>query len=234
MTRSILSEINKLKLEVLKQVDTFYVGETSKKKFVEEVAKQLEECFQLRKIRRTVNRLFSKEVKHSVFLMEMNELLNNPRVAKARERLEHYFVNANKGQDMVFDKNRFLKKEAWIIEQVRQQKETIEVKDVKVTAALPVDQMLVHALTYLEAASKNFPELVFRSIRYEDGSSYVGFLSDDKKEVAGIRYYKSGLKYIGEWKANSRSGWGMLLNEKSGFRYAGEWKEDRRNGYGRE
>jgi len=71
MTRSILSEINKLKLELLRQVDTFYVGETAKKLFVEEVTKQLEECFELRKIRRTVNRLFSKEVKHSVFLLEM-------------------------------------------------------------------------------------------------------------------------------------------------------------------
>jgi hypothetical protein len=122
MTRSILSEINKLKLELLRQVDTFYVGETAKKLFVEEVTKQLEECFELRKIRRTVNRLFSKEVKHSVFLLEMERLLNSEKVLKNRERLEQYFVNADKGKDMTFDKNTFLKKEAWIIDQVRQQK----------------------------------------------------------------------------------------------------------------
>jgi hypothetical protein len=41
MTRNILSEINKLKLELLKYVDTFYVTQTTKKTFVEEITKQL-------------------------------------------------------------------------------------------------------------------------------------------------------------------------------------------------
>jgi len=156
MTRNILAEINKLKLELLKQVDTFYVGENAKKTFIEEVAKQLEECFELRKIRRTVNKLFSKEVKHSVFLMEMDRLLNSEKALRSREKMEHYFFNADKGKDMTFDKNTFLKKEAWIIEQVRQQKETLEVKDVKVFSDMAVDQMLPHALTYLEQAAKQF------------------------------------------------------------------------------
>ena len=73
---------------------------------------------------------------------------------KNRERLEQYFVNADKGKDMTFDKNTFLKKEAWIIDQVRQQKQTLEVKDVKVFSELAVDQMLPQALTYLEGAAK--------------------------------------------------------------------------------
>lgn len=42
MTRNILLELNKLKLELLKEVDTFYLTETNKKKFVDEVQKQLE------------------------------------------------------------------------------------------------------------------------------------------------------------------------------------------------
>lgn len=181
MTRSILSEINKLKLELLREVDTFYVNETAKKVFVDELAKQMEECFELRKIRRTVNKLFTKEVKHSVFLMDMEKLLNSDKVLKARERLEHYFVNADKGKDMTFDKNLFLKKQSWIVDQVRQQKETLEVKDVKVFSELALDQMLPHALTYLEKAAKPFHELMFGTIKFEDGSWYTGFLHDEKK-----------------------------------------------------
>lgn len=45
MTRNILTEINRLKLDLLKQVDTFYVTETSKKQFVEELERELEGCF---------------------------------------------------------------------------------------------------------------------------------------------------------------------------------------------
>lgn len=45
MTRNILTEINKLKLDLLKQVDTFYVTETRKKQFVEELERELEGCF---------------------------------------------------------------------------------------------------------------------------------------------------------------------------------------------
>jgi hypothetical protein len=86
---------------------------------------------------------------------------------------------------------------------------------------MPMDQMIPHALAYLENSAKQFHDLTFRTVVYEDGSSYTGFLSDEKKEMIGIRYYRNGIKYIGEWKTNSRSGWGTLINEKSGFSYAG-------------
>lgn len=235
MTRNILTEINRLKLDLLRQVDTFYVTETKKKLFVDELERELEQCFELRKIRRTVSKLLSKEVKHSVWMAEMGRLLNSDRTARAREKLQHYFANADKGKDMVFDKNAFLRKENWVIQQVREQKETLEIKDVKTFSEVALDQLLPHTLTYLETAAKPFENrLCFRTVVYEDGSSYVGFICEEKREVVGVRYYKNGTRYLGEWRANSRAGWGTLLNDKSGFRYAGEWREDRRNGYGLE
>lgn len=94
--------------------------------------------------------------------------------------------------------------------------------------------MIPHALSYLERATKNYPNLMFRSVTYEDGSVYTGFLNGDHKEVMGIRYFKNGLRYLGEWDRGARNGWGTLINDKSGFKYEGEWKEDRRNGFGKE
>lgn len=57
--------------------------------------------------------------------------MNNERVDKAREKLMNYYNNAEKGKDMVFDKNMFMKRESWIVDQVKMQKQTVEVKDVK-------------------------------------------------------------------------------------------------------
>jgi hypothetical protein len=45
----------------------------------------------------------------------MERLLNSEKVSKARDKLYHHFINADKGKDMTFDKNMFLKKEEWII-----------------------------------------------------------------------------------------------------------------------
>lgn len=48
----------------------------------------------------------------------MREILNNPDMLRNREQLGEFFVKGEKGNDMVFDKMHFLKKESWIIEQI--------------------------------------------------------------------------------------------------------------------
>ena len=61
---------------------------------------------------------FSKQIRHDVFNKKMNKLLNNDELNKEREKLLHYFYDTERGNDMVFDKMHFLKKENWIIEQI--------------------------------------------------------------------------------------------------------------------
>jgi hypothetical protein len=53
------------------------------------------------------------------------------------------------------------------------------------------------------------------------------------RTMFGMRKYKNGFIYYGEWKINAKNGWGTYENRSSGYRYSGSWKEDKKNGYGR-
>jgi hypothetical protein len=52
--------------------------------------------------------------------------------------------------------------------------------------------------------------------------------------VIGMRKYKNGFIYYGEWANDTRNGWGIYENKNTGYRYNGSWKQDRKNGFGRE
>ena len=56
----ILGTIDKIRLKLLKKIDTFYLKETTKQKFSDKIKKDLEECFELKKIQEIVRQLFSK------------------------------------------------------------------------------------------------------------------------------------------------------------------------------
>lgn len=75
--------------------------------------------------------------------------------------------------------------------------------------------------------------LTFEKKEIEDGSIYNGFIYKGLRSLFGMRLYKNGYVYYGEWKNGAKSGWGIYENKDIGYRYAGEWKEDRKWGYGR-
>ena len=52
---------------MLKKIDTFYIKETAKKDFAQNLKVQLQESFDLKKIQQIVSDLFNKKIKHSVF-----------------------------------------------------------------------------------------------------------------------------------------------------------------------
>lgn len=132
MAIRIISSIDKIRLSLLKKIDTFYIRESVKKDFCEKIKGELERCFELRKIKETVRYFFNKEIKHEIFLNKMNDILNDAEMMRNREILADYFGKAEKGTDMHFDKMHFLKKENWIIEQIEEQKKALREVEVAV------------------------------------------------------------------------------------------------------
>jgi len=63
---------------------------------------------------------------------------------------------------------------------------------------------------------------------------YRGFFYQGAKSVVGMKTFKTGYVYYGEWKNNYREGWGAYENKVKDYKYIGQWKNDRREGYGRE
>lgn len=126
----IISSIDKIRLNLLKKIDSFYLKQTIKQEFCDKVKVDLQECFELKRIQETVRQIFTKQIRHDIFLERMNKLLNDSQVKRCRDSLIEYFDKAEKGKDMAFDKMRFLKKENWIIEQIQEQKKTLKETDV--------------------------------------------------------------------------------------------------------
>ena len=57
----------------------------------------------------------------------------------------------------------------------------------------------------------------------DDGASYVGQVSDGKRQGFGVLVFKDGDRQAGEWKDNTLSGLGIeRLND--GLRYEGQWR----------
>jgi hypothetical protein len=71
-------------------------------------------------------------------------------------------------------------------------------------------------------------------MKYEDGSTYVGEWSGDKKHGSGTtRNAIKGTNYFGEWAEGVKHGKGVLF-WKNGDMYAGDFFKDRREGQGTE
>ena len=67
MAVRIVNEIDKIRLNMLKKIDNFYIKETNKKIFADKLKIKLQQSFDLKRIQKTVSDLFNKKIKHSVF-----------------------------------------------------------------------------------------------------------------------------------------------------------------------
>lgn len=66
---------------------------------------------------------------------------------------------------------------------------------------------------------------------YIDGSSYIGFLANDKRKGPGIYYYANGDRYFGEWESDKFHGDGNYVFA-NGERYTGCLRDGLKEGYG--
>lgn len=64
MAIRIITSIDKMRLALLKQIDSFYIKQTAKQDFLHRLKTELERSFDLKKIREAVRGLFNKEIKH--------------------------------------------------------------------------------------------------------------------------------------------------------------------------
>ena len=77
MALRIVNEIDKIRLNMLKKIDNFYIKETNKKMFAEKLNVLLQQSFDLKKIQKAIGDLFNKKIKHSIFEEKMKDLLND-------------------------------------------------------------------------------------------------------------------------------------------------------------
>ena len=75
--------------------------------------------------------------------------------------------------------------------------------------------------------------MVEETIKYPDGSVYVGEVKDGKRHGRGTFTNPDGRKYEGEWKDGEYHGRGTMTLP-DGEKYEGEWKDGKRNGRGTE
>ena len=78
----------------------------------------------------------------------------------------------------------------------------------------------------------NKGERIKGRIIWSDNTWYEGELKNSYFHGYGIRLYKSGRKYVGNWDMGKRSGLGVLYNEKGKVIYEGSFKNDEYNGQG--
>ena len=69
------------------------------------------------------------------------------------------------------------------------------------------------------------------TITYDDGSSYVGDVSNGVPHGQGTYTFANGDKYVGKFNSLSFHGQGSYFYA-SGNKYVGEWKDDKQNGQG--
>ena len=66
-----------------------------------------------------------------------------------------------------------------------------------------------------------------KSIKYKDGSEYIGSLNSNKKRHGkGKIIYKSGEKYVGEWKLDQQDGFGIHYDQNGNILKRGFWEKD--------
>ena len=101
----------------------------------------------------------------------MKDVLNEADLLRSREAFYDYFIKADKGTDMLFDKMFFLKKENWIIEQIEEQQRTLKETEVTVDEAeIGIEKILPQALAYLDRCAEGRYPLIFDKKTLEDGS----------------------------------------------------------------
>jgi len=72
---------------------------------------------------------------------------------------------------------------------------------------------------------------VQQTIKYRDGSKYVGGIKAGRPDGSGTFTWPSGARYVGDWSAGTRTGAGTY-RWANGDQYDGQWLADRRNGMG--
>jgi hypothetical protein len=73
------------------------------------------------------------------------------------------------------------------------------------------------------------------TIKYPDGSKYVGYFKNDAMYGLGTMTWPKGATYTGEWRDNQRNGPGTLRVIENGVyikEYIGNWEDDQKNGWG--
>ena len=97
-----------------------------------------------------------------------------------------------------------------------------------------LEMIITQVIQYLGKSAGGLHPLHFETKTLDDGTYYQGFIHKNNRVLLGMRDYKNGYVYFGEWKNNCRSGWGVYEHIQNGYRYAGHWKEDKKNGFRKE
>lgn len=64
-------------------------------------------------------------------------------------------------------------------------------------------------LAYLDRCAAGRYPLTFEKKVLEDGSEYTGFYEKGIRTMFGMRRYKNGFVYYGEWRINAKNGYGI-------------------------
>ena len=72
-----------------------------------------------------------------------------------------------------------------------------------------IEKIIVQTIDYLDKKAEGMYPLTFEKREVEDGSMYNGFFYKGMRSVFGMRIYKNGYVYYGEWKHNAKNGWGI-------------------------
>ena len=165
----------------------------------------------------------------------MHKLLNNLEIEEKRKKLYADFEHSEKGKDIEFDKIYFLKKQNIIFRHIQEQEKAIKEKYVTMDEAeAGLEHIVVQTVDYLNKHAAKLQGLTYEFKHLDDGTDYNGFMAGGNRVLLGMRDYKNGYVYYGEWKHNCRNGWGVYENKAIGYKYAGNWKEDKKNGFGKE
>ena len=75
------------------------------------------------------------------------------------------------------------------------------------------------------------PGIKIKTVKYEDGSVYIGECVKKVRQGYGYMFYPSGEVYRGDWSNDLRAGQGSMTFSNGG-KYEGEWQEGAINGQG--
>jgi antitoxin component YwqK of YwqJK toxin-antitoxin module len=100
------------------------------------------------------------------------------------------------------------------------------------------DRTLHHPISkrrVLSEIHQNSQQYVSISVtKYENGESYYGLHTENKREGLGKYYNKEGqLTYCGEFHKDRREGFGKLFDSNDQVRYEGLWKNNKGHGQGK-
>ena len=100
----------------------------------------------------------------------MREMLNNQETMSKQKRLLDFFNKSDKGVDIQFDKQIFLKKQQLIIKGITEQEECLKNEDVVIGDIKDMQKIIPEALKYLSISMSNYKDLKFDKKILEDTS----------------------------------------------------------------